>query len=146
MQKLRSLVAGLAGSIALNILHETMRKTDKGAPRVNKIGEEALAKSLRYFGSPVPGDRELYQATLASDLVGNAFYYALIGAGDPRFIWPRGIMYGLMAGVGAVQLPKPMGLNPEPVTRTTKTKAMTTGYYLFGALVTAAVLTAMRRK
>ncbi|PST83519.1 hypothetical protein C7T94_13275 [Pedobacter yulinensis] len=146
MEKLRSLLAGFAGSVALNLLHESMRKQDREAPRVDKVGKEALARALNYFGAPVPGKKELYQATLASDLVGNAFYYSLIGAGDPRFVWPRGVMYGLMAGVGAVQLPEPMGLNPDPVTRTTKTKVLTAGYYLFGALVTAAVFNMIRKK
>ena len=47
---------------------------------------------------------------------------------------------GLSAGIGALKMPEPLGLDDTPVTHTNTTKALTVGYYLFGALVTAAML------
>ncbi|MDN3586033.1 hypothetical protein QWY86_05100 [Pedobacter aquatilis] len=48
--------------------------------------------------------------------------------------------------VGAVNLLEKMGLDDEPVTRTSKTKILTVAYYLSGALVTAMVLKAFNKK
>lgn len=46
------------------------------------------------------------------------------------------LVSGLAAGVGAVVLPKNIGLDDAPVVETTQKKMMTLGYYLFGAVVT----------
>lgn len=67
-------------------------------------------------------------------------YYSMIGNGDRDYLFTRPIAYGLAAGVGAVTLPKPLGHNDEPVAQTNKTKSLTVGYYLAGALVTAGLL------
>jgi hypothetical protein len=145
MSKLRNLVAGLAGSIALNLLHEGLRKTSSDVPRVDLLGEDALQKTLKYFGGKMDDKQNLYKATLAGDVLGNTLYYSLIGAGDQKYMWPKAIFMGLTAGIGAVKLPEPMGLDPEPVTKDNQVKVLTVGYYLFGAIVTGLVLNAMKR-
>ncbi len=146
MSKAKNLVAGLGGAIALNILHEALKKKDKDMPRVDLVGEEALQKVLGFFGTHITNEDTLYKATLASDVISNAFYYSAIGAGDSKYLWPRALTYGLAAGVGAVTLPEPMGLDDEPVTRSGKTKALTVAYYVAGALVTAGLLKALSGK
>ena len=115
-------------------------------PRVDLLGEEALQKGLEHFGAHIDDENTLYGATLAGDLISNAVYFSTIGAGGPENIWSRAVGIGLTAGIGAIALPKPLGLDPEPVTKTTKTKALTVGYYLAGALVTGAILTALNKK
>ena len=142
---IKNVTAGFIGSIALNLLHETLRKNATNVPQINKIGEQALNKTLSKYGTPITNGDDLYSATLKADLVANAIYYSLIG-GSKNFIWPKAIFLGLSAGIGALKLPEPMGLNPKPVTRTTQTKALTVGYYLFGALVTAYVLKTFSKK
>jgi len=146
MSKITNLIAGLAGAAALNILHETLKKQSSNVPRVDLLGEDAIQRTLNYFGGHIDDKETLYNATLAGDLVGNTLYYSLIGAGSAKYLWPKAIFVGLSAGIGAVKLPKPMGLDDTPVTKTDEVKILTVGYYLFGALVTAAVVNLINKK
>jgi hypothetical protein len=139
MSTIKNLLAGLGGAVALNILHESL-KHKKGTPRIDLVGEEALQKGLEQLGTGIQNEDNLYFSTLGADVVSNALYYSTIGAGSGENVWAKAVAVGLAAGVGAVTLPKPMGLNPEPVTRTPQVKALTVGYYVAGALVTAAIL------
>jgi hypothetical protein len=144
MSKVKNLVAGLAGAIALNILHESLKAKNADMPRVDLLGEEALQKTLNYFGSSIDDHDKLYSATLAGDIVSNSIFYSLIGAGDQKYIWPKAVFAGLSAGISAVTLPKPLGLDPEPVAKNNQVKVLTVGYYLFGALVTGVMLKILR--
>jgi len=146
MSKVKNIVAGLGGAIALNIIHESLKKRDSDMPRVDLLGEEALEKSLDYFDAEIHDKDTLYKTTLAGDIISNALYYSAIGAGDTKYLLPRAIAIGVAAGVGAITLPEPLGLNDKPVNRTNKTKALTIGYYLAGALVTAVIVKAMNKK
>jgi hypothetical protein len=145
MSKIKNLISGLAGAIALNALHESLKKTNPDMPRVDLLGEDALQKTIRYFGGNVSDKETLYKSTLAGDIVGNALYYSLIGAGDQRYLWPKVAVMGLSAGIGAITLPEPMGLDADPVARNTKVKVLTVGYYLLGAVVTGLALTLFRK-
>lgn len=146
MSTAKNLLAGLGGAIALNLLHEGLKREGKGMPRIDLLGEEALQKVLGYFGTGISGKDNLYAATLGGDIISNTIYYSAIGTGGTQNIWPKAITIGLTAGIGALTLPEPMGLDPEPVTKTTKSKALTVGYYVAGALVTAAIIKALDRK
>ena len=146
MSKVKNLIAGAAGAIALNVLHETLKKESDDVPRVDLLGEDAVQKVLKYFGSSVPDKASLYKTTLAGDLISNTLYYSLIGAGNQKYLWPKAVFLGLTAGIGAVKLPEPMGLDPEPVTKTDQVKVLTVGYYIFGAIVTGLVLNLMNKK
>lgn len=140
MGKIKSLSAGLIGAIALNILHETLRKNVKDAPKIHLLGEQALNKTLNKFGAEINNEDDLYTATLAGDIISNTTYYSLIGSGSNKNIWTKAIILGLAAGVGALKLPEPIGLDPEPVNKNNQVKVLTVGYYLFGALVTGLAL------
>jgi len=146
MSKVKNLIAGAAGVIALNVLHETLKKESDDVPRVDLLGEDAVQKVLKYFGSSVPDKASLYKTTLAGDLISNTLYYSLIGAGNQKYLWPKAVFLGLTAGIGAVKLPEPMGLDPEPVTKTDQVKVLTVGYYIFGAIVTGLVLNLLNKK
>ncbi|HEU0135939.1 MAG TPA: hypothetical protein VFQ50_01470 [Flavobacterium sp.] len=138
----RNLLAGLGGAVALNILHEALKKTDNKMPRIDLIGEEALQKGIEMAGGEkIENENKLYVATLGADLLSNAVYFSAIGAGGTKYIWPKAIALGLTAGAGAVKLPSFVGLNSFPVTKSAETQTLTVAYYLFGALVTAAILT-----
>jgi hypothetical protein len=140
MSKLKNLIAGFAGAVALNILHETLKKQSNDVPRVDLLGEDALQRTLNYFGGNIDHKESLYNATLAGDIVGNTLYYSLIGAGNVKYLWPKAVFLGLSAGIGAVKLPKPMGLDETPVAKNDQVKVLTVGYYLFGAIVTGIVV------
>jgi len=146
MSKIKNLIAGFAGAVALNILHETLKHKSKNVPRIDLLGENALQKTLGFFGEHIGNKQTLHNATLAGDIVSNTIYYSMIGAGEAKYLWPKAIFLGLSAGIGAVNLPEPMGLNPRPITKSEQIKALTVGYYVFGAIVTALVLKKINKK
>lgn len=146
MSTLKNILAGLGGAVALNILHESLKRGGHDMPRIDLLGEEAMQKGLSELRTPIKDAHALYGATLGADLVSNALYYSAIGMGPAKNIWPKAIFLGASAGIGALTLPESLGLDDTPVTRTTKTKALTVGYYMFGALVTAGILEVIKRK
>ena len=146
MDFLKSLIAGFAGAAALNILHETVRKFDKEAPRLDLLGEEALQKSTKALNLPIPSGDKLYNVTIVGDILSNGTYYAAIGIGSEKFLVLKALGYGLSAGLAAIKLPEPLGLDDRPVASSDERKIMILGYYVFGALVTAGVLRMMSKK
>jgi len=126
----KKILAGLGGAIALNLLHETIRKNFDNVPQINKVGEEALSKALAKADMKITDQDQLYAATLAGDVISNGLYYATTATTDFN------IASGLAAGLGAVMLPQKMGLDDSPVAETSQKKMMTVAYYLFGAVVT----------
>lgn len=146
MKLLNALIGGFAGAIALNILHETVKQYYDKAPRIDLLGEEALEKSMEAVGAEPPEGKNLYLATLAGDIISNGLYYSAIGMGGTKNIYIKGTVAGLAAGIGALELPGPMGLDDLPVTYSKPTKALTVSWYLFGGLVAAAVITALENK
>lgn len=145
MEAFKNLAGGFLGAVALNLLHETYRRIDSDAPRVDLVGEEALSKSLKFAGVNPPKGDNLYLSTLAGDIFSNTLYYSLIGASGNKKIMLRGAAYGLAAGIGAVALPKPLGLNDAPVTRSTKTELLTVAWYLIGGLASAGAIKQLKK-
>ncbi len=126
----KKIIAGLGGAIALNLLHETIRKNFDNVPQINKVGEEALNKALDKVDEKITDQDKLYAATLAGDVIGNGMYYATTATNGFN------IASGVAMGLGAVILPQKMGLDDAPVAESTQKKVMTVAYYLFGAIVT----------
>lgn len=141
----KQLIAGIGGAVLLNILHESLKHANDNMPRIDLVGTEALQKSLNYIGQSIEDPQKLYYATLAGDLVSNGGYYALIFCTE-KHIWTRAIALGLAAGVGAVVLPAKLGLDDQPVAKNDTVKALTIGYYLFGALSAAAIYKVLTKK
>jgi len=125
----KKILAGLGGAVALSILHETIRKNFDHVPHINELGEEALSKMTDDTAISITGKDNMYVATLVSDIVSNGLYYATTAT-------KHDLTSGILAGVSAISLPKPLGLDDKPVAETNQKKLMTVGYYLFGALVT----------
>jgi hypothetical protein len=126
----KKIIAGLGGAIALNLLHEAIRKNFDNVPQINKVGEEALNKALDKVDVKITDQDQLYAATLAGDVISNGMYYAATATTSFN------IVSGIAMGLGAVMLPQKMGLDDTPVAGTTEKKVMTVVYYLFGAVVT----------
>jgi hypothetical protein len=145
MKILHHIIGGLAGTVALNILHQAVKQFDHDAPRVDLVGEEALTKGMKAMGLTPPTGNALFVATLAGDLFSNAAYYSMIGLGKKKYLLYHGAAHGLCAGIGALTLTEPLGLSDAPVTRTDKTKLLTVAWYTFGGLVTAAVIKTLRK-
>lgn len=145
MKVLKSLLAGFAGAAALNILHESVRRLDPDAPRIDLLGKQALSKSMNRLNLEAPVGNNLYLATLAGDIISNGLYYSAIGAGDSKNIYLKGAIAGVTAGLGAINIPDQIGLDDTPVTKTDKTKILTVAWYVIGGLVTAAVFNRLKK-
>ena len=142
----KSLIAGFAGAAALNILHETMRKLDNEAPRLDLLGEQAVKKSAEMLDIDPPTGNKLYGVTMAGDILTNAAYFAAIGMGGKKYMLLRAIGAGVSAGVTALKAPESLGLNEKYVANSEKRELLTVAYYVFGALVTAGVLGFITKK
>ncbi|MBB5364715.1 hypothetical protein [Deinococcus humi] len=131
-------LVGLTGAVTVTILNESVRRILPHAPRIEVIGERALAGSLRALHVNPPQDAALYRWTLLADLLSNTLYYGLVGLGARQGAWRRGGGLGLAAGLGAATLPRPMGLGRQPGARAPLTPLLTVAWYLAGGLVAGA--------
>lgn len=136
-----SVIGGLAGAGTLTLLNETVKKLDKEAPRLDLIGMNAVAKVIKGAGikNALFNKSELLPVALAGDLLSNSLYYGLADAGDKNKTLLRGALLGLGAGLGAVLLSKPLGIDVRVSDAPLKTKVMTVAWYVAGGLVAAAV-------
>jgi hypothetical protein len=129
--------SGVAGAVALTLIHETARRMIPHAPRVDVIGVRAISRPMRAAGYQPPHYNTLHNTALAGELVSNSAYYSLIGAGDAAHVWRRGAILGLLAGLGAAFLPPLMGLGHQPHRRTPYTQILTVAWYFLGGLAAA---------
>ena len=141
---LKALGSGVAGALALTAVHETARRTIPHAPRMDVIGRRAIAKPLVAMGRTPPAGRRLQGAALAGDVISNSLYYSLIGLGSGRGpdVWRRGLLLGLLAGIGAAVLPPVLGLGRQPGHRGWRTHLLTILWYTLGGITAAAVMRA----
>lgn len=137
---------GLAGAATVTLLHESIRKVVPKAPRMDRLGMQAISKGLSKSGFEIPGQQSLFTMALAGDLISNALYYSAAGIGSEKNIWLRSSLLGLAAGLSAVLLPEPLGLNPKYSNRSLKTQVLTVGLYVTGSLVTTAVIKLLSRR
>jgi hypothetical protein len=146
MAALEALSSGLVGATALTAIHESARKTFADAPRMDVLGERAIAKSMKLVGSQPPREENLHSAALVGDVISNSLYYSLVGLGEPKTAVLRGAILGLAAGIGGVYLPGPLGLGNGPSARTPATKLMTIGWYLAGGVAAGLAYQLMHRR
>jgi hypothetical protein len=141
--KLTSALGGLAGACALTLINQAIAKIDKKAPRLDLLGMNAVAKFVKSPKSAPLVVQKLLPMSVAGDLVSNSLYYSMASAGSKNKTLVRGLLLGLGAGLGAVALPKPMGLDESTTNLTTRTQVMTIAWYIIGGVVAAAVINAM---
>lgn len=139
--KASSTIGGLAGAVALTLLNQTISKVSPNAPRLDLLGENAVAKLLKGSG-PLPTVVQKF-FPLAGDLVSNSLFYSMARGNNSSNTFMRGAALGLAAGVGAIVIPKQLGLTPQHTNKTTETKLMTIGWYVVGGLVAALVINAL---
>ena len=139
--KVSTTLGGLAGAIALTLVNEGMKKVNSNAPRLDLLGQNALAKLLK--GNDMLSKSAEKMFPLAGDLISNALFYGMARGNNPSNTYVRGAMLGLGAGLGAVVLPEQLGLDKTHTTKTDQTKMMTVAWYVIGGLVAAAVINAL---
>ena len=133
-----ALLSGLVGAVTVTVLNETVRRTIPHAPRLEVLGERALSATLTGVGVKPPRSEALFYSTLAADLISNALYYSLVAMGRPERALALGAGLGLAAGVGAVVLPKPLGIGEQPDSKNPQTPALTVLWYLTGGIAASA--------
>lgn len=137
---------GLAGATAVTLIHESIKAVIPQAPRMDRLGMQAIEKGLRKANKPVPNQQALFTIAMAGDLISNALYYSAAGIGSEKNIWVRSGLLGLAAGIGALVLPGPLGLNKQYSNRTVTTQILTVGLYVAGSMATAAVIKMLNHK
>ena len=146
MKPTKALEGGLAGAIALTLVHEGLKKVLPNAPRMDLLGMNVLSKGLKSMGTTVPGKKKLYGLSLAGDLISNALFYSLAGFGGRKYLLLRGALLGLTAGAGAVTVPRYTTLEKRHSSRNKKTSTLTVAWYLIGGLVAGAAMLALSRR
>jgi len=135
---LAGLVGGLAGAITVTLLHELVRRKFSDAPRLDKLGEEALDKTVAAVsGKHIPAEQQ-YPTAMAADIISNTLYYSA-AAFKPGSAVLSGTILGATAGLGALKLPGQLGLNEEHTTATSNRKIITVALYTIGGLVTGLI-------
>ena len=138
VQWARAFAAGSVGATVLTTLHQVARGMTDDAPRMDVVGRRAIERGIKAAGRPMPSRCAVQRMALAGDLVCNSAYYSLIPCGREPRVWRRALGLGLAAGVGALLLPRRLGLGDPPRSDRPANQAMTIAWYLLGALATAA--------
>lgn len=140
MKTIAAFGGGLAGACAVTLINESVKRIVPEAPRMDLLGMNAISKGLNIAGLQKSSEKQLFIMALAGDLIANSIYYSAAGIGKEKNVWLRSSILGLAAGIGAIALPRPLGLDERYSDRTTATKLMTVGLYVAGAVVTTAVI------
>ncbi|RYY56299.1 MAG: hypothetical protein EOO09_07110 [Chitinophagaceae bacterium] len=146
MKVLHNILGGLAGAVALNIVHEVAKRISNDAPHIDAVGKEAMAETIEFAGHEAPQGNSLTAVTLASDIASNAAFYSLIGLGKESNLVPRGAIYGLAVGLTTLGGASVLPLDDAPLTKTTATKIMTVGWYVIGGIVAGALISRLREE
>jgi hypothetical protein len=142
----KSTIGGLAGACALTLLNESAKKLDKDAPKLDLLGMNAVARFMKGQDLMSLTANKLFPTAMAGDLITNSLYFSMADSGDKNKTYIRGTLLGLGAGIGAVALPKTLGLDEKPTARTMKTKVLTVAWYIVGGLVAAAAINLLQSK
>jgi hypothetical protein len=134
---LRALGPGLAGSVALTLIHEGARRVLEHPPRMDVYGKRSMRLASRYLGRKPAHGKHLYRQALVGDILSNALYFAMVGLGRPKRPYLRGTLLGSLAGLGAVLLGPKLGLGRKPSRDVPTTSTLTVLWYTLGGLSAA---------
>ncbi len=138
MKKIIALFGGLAGAGTVTLLHQAIKIVAPSvAPRMDLMGMEAMTKIRKRVHLPIPSEDKLYKQTFVGDIIANTLYYSLAGGNASDL---KGTILGIAAGLGSVQLPEKLHLNPAHSSRTKATEYLSIGIYIAGGLATAAAI------
>ena len=147
MKVLSSIAGGLAAAIAVNLLHEIIKRYDPDAPRLDHMAMDAMSKGFKIADESVPAKKNLYKYSLVGDMISNTMFFSMAGGkGGVKKALSKGLIIGLTGGFGAVFGPKPLGLKSEATNKTHRTQVIAVAYYLVGGLVAAGVAKMIDKK
>jgi hypothetical protein len=102
------------------------------------VGERAIAQGVLAAGYTPPSRDNLNRLAVVGDIICNSMYFSLAALGSRRAALERGAALGLAAGVGALVLPRQMGLGDPPKSHGPANQLMTAAWYLLGGLAAGA--------
>jgi hypothetical protein len=140
-----ALAAGVCGAVALTAVHQLARRITNEAPRMDVLGERAIARTIRAAGGVLPTQPVLNRWALAGDLIANSAFYSMVACGRDAHMWRRGVAMGLAAGAGALVLPRRLGLGDAPKSHHLGNQVMTVAWYLIGGIAAAGAGRALKR-
>ncbi|MDB5197929.1 MAG: hypothetical protein JWP88_2300 [Flaviaesturariibacter sp.] len=146
METKDALLGGLAGATVLTLVHEGTRHLVPNAPRMDLLGMQGITKLLKGIGKNPPEHDTLYGITMAGDVVSNALYYSIAGSSTHKNVVYKSVALGFAAGIGALVLPKPLGLSEAPNKRTTTTAVLTVALYTFGGLASGIAMKLLQKR
>lgn len=133
-----SVVSGMAGAVTLTAVHQAAKMMSDTAPQMDVLGMRAIARATGTSGAAdesadvdTERNRGLYKYALAGDMLANSAYYSMATT------WTRGAALGLAAGIGALVLPRHLGLGDPPNSDLLSNKIMTVAWYTLGGLAAA---------
>ena len=142
-----SMVSGIAGAVALTAVHQAAKMVSGSAPQMDVLGMRAIAQATGTSGMADESadvdsarNRGLYKYALAGDMLANSAYYSMATT------WTRGAVLGLAAGIGALVLPRRIGLGDPPHSELLSNQIMTVAWYTLGGLAAAWTAQCLARK
>jgi hypothetical protein len=142
----KSLGSGFLGALAVTAANQVGKRVMPGAPRLDVLGMRLTSQAMRKAQlKPLQG-LSLYAVSFIGELISNSLFYALVGLGSARSAWLRGALLGLSAGLGAVALPKPLGIGKSPTARTRRMRIATVAWYMLGGLIAALMYQKLENK
>ncbi len=146
MNQLKALLAGLCGSLTLNILHRRTISLMPVAPGRNLLHEPVALDSFERINENLTGKNVDYEVNFLSNVVSNALLFSTVGFGKQKNFFGRGIILGLAAGIGAAKIPDRINLTNQQIEYRRKSNITTIALYVTGGLATAVVLSILRSK
>ncbi len=134
---LRALFNGFVGAIALTAAHQALRRSVTDAPKMDKLGKEAVKKLYDAVGKEPPRGNQLYLLSLIGDIITNTLLYSQVGSKGGAGAIGKGISIGLSTGLGTATLPPLLGFSKDASQKNRRTAAMTVGLYLIGGIAAA---------
>ena len=139
-------IAVLAGSIALTTMHQLFKKNMDNAPNLDHVGEQALQEALETVNAKISDDDALFTASMAGNILGNAVLFSSVAATKNVSKMMLGTIGATVVGAGgSIKLANELLPNND-ATDTSQKKWMTSGYYIFGALVSIGVYNLLEKK
>ncbi|UJF29040.1 hypothetical protein L0B70_09295 [Kaistella sp. 97-N-M2] len=139
MSNINRSIAGLAGSLALTGVHQLFKKYIVGAPNLDQVGEEAVKTSLDKIDVDLPHEDQVFAAAMGGNILSNAVLFSTLATSTTSSeMLAKTLGTGLLGAAGTIGLADQV-LDHNKATNTSQKKWMTTGYYLFGALVSIGV-------
>ena len=146
MSALYIIIAGLSGYLALTAVHQIFKKNMDNAPDLDEVGEKMVEESMDNLDIYDADDEKVYAAAMGGNILSNAMLFStLANSTNTSEIIGKTVGTGLLGAAGTIGLAEHF-LGNNKATNTDQKKWMTTGYYLFGALVTIGVYNMLEKK